>query len=173
MYMILSDPEAEGNVGVKEELEVEAAREERREVYVSDEAESVGLDVGMRLETVGIVVCCARLVNTVPLVAASACVVIGSGGAGSDVVGSGVDAGAGVHHVVVGASEITIVGGIAPEAVALHAGYGHQLMLVILAASWRGRGAVPAIVCASIFAGRGRVCAYSRSFPARVTRANR
>jgi hypothetical protein len=170
---MLSDPEAEANVGVKEESEVEAAREERREVYVSDEAESVGLDVGMRLETVGIVVCCARLMNTVPLVAASACVVIGSGGAARDVVGSGVDAGAGVHHVVVGASEMTIVGGIAPEVVALHAGYGHQLMLDVLAASWRGRIAVPAIVCASIFAGRGRLRACSCFFQVLVTRANR
>jgi hypothetical protein len=152
---------------------VKAAREESREVYVSDEAESVGLDVGMRLETVGIVVCCARLVSTVLLVAASAGVVVGSGGAGRYVIGNAVDAGASVHHVVVGASEMTIVGGIAPEAVALHAGYGHQLMLDVLAASWRGRSAVPAIVCASIFAGRGRVCAYSRSFPALVTRANR
>jgi hypothetical protein len=160
-------------VRVKEELEVKATREESREVYVSDEAESVGLDVGMRLKTVGIVVCCARLVSTVLLVAASACVVVGSGGAGRDVVGSAVDAGADVHHVVVGASEMTIVGGIAPAAVALHAGYGHQLMLDVLAASWRRRSAVPAIVCASIFAGRGRVYACSRSFPALVTRANR
>jgi hypothetical protein len=51
--MMLSDPEAEVNVGgPAREEDPEVAREEEGKVYVLDGAESVVLDEGTRLETV-------------------------------------------------------------------------------------------------------------------------